>query len=61
MSLIGIDLHMDSFYVVRTRMTDKSRIRTEKKYELHGESWELFTKTLSKEDYVLVEATTNSF
>lgn len=61
MGLIGIDLHTDSFYVVRTRLTDKGQIRTEKKYELHGESWRLFTNSLSKEDYVLIEATTNSF
>ena len=51
MGLIGIDLHTDSFYVVRTRLTDKGQIRTEKKYELHGESWRLFTNSLSKEDY----------
>lgn len=61
MGLIGIDLHTDSFYVVRTRMTEEGRIRTEKKYELHGESWRLFTNSLSKKDYVLIETTTNSF
>ena len=61
MSLIGIDLHTDSFFAVRTRTTAKGQIRTEKKYELHGSSWEMFTKTLTKEDYVLIEATTNSF
>lgn len=61
MSLIGIDLHTDSFFAVRNRVTAKGQIRTEKKYELHGPSWEMFTKTLSKEDYVLIEATTNSF
>lgn len=61
MGLIGVDLHTDSFYVVRTRVTDRGRIRTEKKYELHGESWRLFTDSLNKEDYVLIEATTNAF
>jgi transposase len=61
MALIGIDLHTDSFYVVRTRVTAKGEIRTEKKYELHGESWEGFAKSLSLDDYVLIEATTNSF
>jgi transposase len=61
MGLIGIDLHTDSFYVVRTRLTENGQIRTERRYELHGESWELFTKSLHKDDYVLIEATTNSF
>jgi len=61
MSLIGIDLHTDSFFAVRTRVTTRGRMRTEKKYELHGQSWEMFTRTLTKEDYVLIEATTNSF
>jgi transposase len=61
MGLIGIDLHTDSFYVVRTRLTDKGQIRTERKYDLHGESWRLFTDSLNNEDYVLLEATTNAF
>ena len=61
MALIGIDLHTDSFYVVRTRMTAKGEIRTEKKYELHGESWDGFAGTLTRDDYVLIETTTNSF
>lgn len=61
MALIGIDLHTDSFYVGRTRLTAKGEIRTEKKYGLHGESWEGFAKSLSQDDYVLIEATTNSF
>ena len=57
MGLIGIDLHTDSFYVVRTRLTDKGQIRTERKYDLHGESLRLFTDSLNNEDYVLLEAT----
>ena len=61
MALIGIDLHTDSFYVVRTRSTAEGIIRTEKKYELHGQSWEVFTQSLKKDDYLLVEATTNAF
>lgn len=42
-------------------MTDNGEIRTEKKYELYGESWEMFTKSLSKGDYMLIEFTSNSF
>ena len=61
MDLIGIDLHSDSFLAVRTRHTENGQIGTEKKYTLHGRSWEMFVTTLSKEDYVLIEATTNSF
>lgn len=61
MSLIGIDLHSDSFFVVRTRETEQGLIRTERRYELHGESWQVFTSSLTKEDYVLIEATSNSF
>jgi len=61
MGLIGIDLHADSFFVVRTRETEKGHIRTERRYQLQGESWRVFTSSLTKEDYVLIEATTNSF
>lgn len=61
MSLIGIDLHSDSFFVVRIRETEQGLIRTERRYELHGESWRVFTGSLTKEDYVLIEATSNSF
>ena len=38
MGLIGIDLHTDSFFAVRTRSTNPGEIKTEKKYELHGRS-----------------------
>lgn len=61
MNLIGIDLHTDSFYVVRTRSTEGGQIRTERKYDLKGPGWDAFTKTLTNDDYVLVEATTNAF
>jgi len=61
MGLIGTDLHTDSFFAVRERMTEKGRLVTEKKYALQGPSWEVFIKTLTREDYVLIEVTTNSF
>jgi transposase len=61
MDLIGIDLHTDSFYVVKTHSAASGVIRLEKKYALHGESWDVFSQSLHKEDYVLIEATTNAF
>ncbi len=61
MELIGIDLHSDNFFVVRTRSTVEGIIRTEKRYELSDESLQSFTQSLKTEDYLLVEASTNSF
>jgi hypothetical protein len=52
MDLIGIDLHTDSFYVVKTHSAASGVIRLEKKYALHGESWDVFSQSLHKEDYV---------
>ena len=61
MELIGVDLHSDSFYVVRTRSTTTGVIRTEKRYALCEGGLDSFVQTLSKADYLLVEATTNAF
>lgn len=61
MDLIGIDLHTDSFFVVRTCATERGQIQAGKKYDLHGSSWESFLRTLSLDDCLLIEATTNSF
>jgi len=61
MALMGIDLHANSFYVVRARPYKGKIIRTEKKYGLDDQSLELFRKSLGKDDYVLIEISTNSF
>ena len=61
MVIMGIDLHSDSFYVARARPYKGGIIRTEKKYGLDEKSLELFKDSLSKDDYILIEISTNSF
>ena len=61
MVIMGIDLHSDSFYVARARPYKGGIIRTEKKYGLDEKSLELFKESLSKDDYILIEISTNSF
>ena len=58
---MGIDLHSDSFYVVQARSHKGKFIRTEKKYGLDEQSLTLFKKSLGKDDYLLIEISTNSF
>jgi transposase len=58
MALLGIDLHTDSFLVAK--MNDEGKIKLTKYYFNHG-SFQQFKDQLSKEDYVLIEACTNSF
>jgi len=61
MELIGVDLHSDNFFVVRTRSTASGVVRTEARYTLAEEDLDSFLRSLKKEDYLLVEATTNAF
>jgi hypothetical protein len=58
MAFYGIDLHSDSF--VAATMTCDSKIKTNKFYLDQG-SFQKFKEQLTKDDYVLVEACTNSF
>lgn len=58
----GIDLHTDSFVDARFALecSDQELIKPTK-YYLHGASFEEFKSSLTKEDYVIVEACTNAF
>ena len=61
MSCIAIDLHADCFTdAIRGEVAGKS-VKLVKKYFLNEKSLLEFTKTLSKDDYVAIEATTNAF
>ncbi len=61
MSCIAIDLHTDCFTEARRKDGDDSKKKTVKKYLLGDESFTNFKKTLTQNDYVAIEATTNAF
>lgn len=56
----GIDLHHDSLIDCIMQDTDLNSV-TQKKYYLQGSSFELFKKSLSKNDYVVFESCSNAF
>jgi transposase len=65
MAFHGIDLHNDSLLDARFAIEDgldrgESKISMTK-YYLYGDSFERFKTSLNPEDYVIIEATTNSF
>lgn len=61
MCCITIDLHSDCFTVARRKDGDSSSSKIEKKYLIEEDHMALFKETLTKNDYVGVEASTNSF
>lgn len=61
MSCIAIDLHSDCFTKAIRRNVDGKSVKLVKKYFLNKKSLLEFTNTLSKNDYVAIEATTNAF
>ena len=61
MSCIAIDLHSDCFTAARRKNGDERSIKTVKTYHLKDESFTRFKESLSVDDYVAVEATTNAF
>jgi len=61
MSCIAIDLHTDCFTNAIRRDVDGKSVKLVKKHFLNKKSLLEFTKTLSKDDYVAIEATTNAF
>jgi len=58
MKFYGIDLHYDSFIVA---VIDENNQMTTRKVSLHLKEFKEFLKELSRDDYVAVEASTNSF
>ena len=61
MAFIGIDLHTDRFTLARLESQD-GRLRMSKAtYGLGTESFGQFLKSLSTDDYVLIENTVNAF
>ncbi len=61
MCCITIDLHSDCFTVARRKDGDSNNNKVVKKYFLEDDSFTKFKSTLTKDDYVAVEATTNAF
>jgi len=61
MSCIAIDLHSDCFTSATRGDVNGKSVKLVKKYFLHKKSLLEFTNTLSKNDYVAIEATTNAF
>ena len=60
MAYLGIDLHSNNFKAARLETLEKEKL-TEKKYKLDEESFKKFLYSLNKDDYILVEASTNTF
>ena len=60
MKFHGIDLHHDSLLDTIANKDDLNNLKS-KKYYLSGESFKEFKESLSKDDYVLVEACSNAF
>ncbi|MBF9018411.1 MULTISPECIES: IS110 family transposase [unclassified Oceanispirochaeta] len=61
MSCLAIDLHTDCFTVAFRSKVDGKSGKLIKKYFLNEKSLPNFAKTLSTNDYVAIEATTNAF
>lgn len=61
MALYGIDLHSDSFTVATIAGLDCSRHRQVFSVPLSGQRFQRFKAGLSKQDVILIEATTQSF
>jgi transposase len=63
MKVMGVDLHSDSFEVGTCRFDTKNmKIKVKlSKYKLEEKSFEEFKATLSPEDYILIESSTNAF
>lgn len=60
MAFHGIDLHLDSFLDARLVLGEKMEI-TNTKYYLKDKSFSDFKESLSKDDYVIIEACANAF
>jgi transposase len=65
MVFYGIDLHTDSFVAARLAVENNAKINGSPikitKYYLQDESFQRFKESLTKEDYVIVEACANAF
>jgi transposase len=60
MKFHGIDLHHDSLLDMIAESDDLGHLKSNK-YYLQGESFKKFKNSLSKDDYVLIEACSNAF
>ncbi len=61
MSCIAIDLHTDCFTTAIRKEVKGKLVKQVRKYYLHEKSLLEFTNTLTIDDYVAIEATTNAF
>ncbi len=61
MSCIVIDLHSDCFTAARRKNGDEKSVKKIDTYYLKDESFERFMESLTPDDYVAIEATTNAF
>ena len=60
MTFHGIDLHTDSLFNASVQANDITMVKNAK-YYLNGESFKTFKKSLSKDDYAIIEPCTNAF
>lgn len=61
MSCIAIDLHSDCITTARRNNEEEKSVKILRTYSLRDSSFEDFKGTLTKDDYVAIEATTNAF
>ena len=61
MAYLGIDLHSNNFKVAKLETLGKEGIVEESTYTMEEESFKKFLGSLNKDDYILIEASTNSF
>jgi transposase len=61
MAFLGIDLHTNNFKVSRLEALGKDKMIGESSYTFEEESFKQFLNSLEKDDYILVEASTNTF
>ena len=61
MGFLGIDLHTDRFTVARLESQERKLRMTKRTYGFGTESFGQFLKSLSTDDYVLIENTINAF
>ena len=61
MSFLGIDLHGNQFTVAKMVLKDEKVVIRTSTIRFGTEAYRQFLASLSKEDYLLVESSTNAF
>lgn len=61
MGFLGVDLHSDRFVVARAVFEGETMSTRMETHTFEGKSYQGFLESLKKDDYVLIESSTNSF